>query len=694
MPSPHFICLDIETTGLSPDRDKIIEIGIALVNLQTREVEKTFESFINPGVTLPKFVTNLTGIKDEDLKDAPKLTEIKDKIISFVGDLPIAGHNINFDLEFLNANGFDLKNPRLDSMDIAHIAFPKERSYSLEVLGKKLDIKEYGRHRALKDVTVNIEAIFKLLDIYFSTNNNLDKIADIIKKSEITWKEILLFASKNYKKTLTPQPDKKTPKDISAKITQATDRALIETFETNLIPQNPELRTIISTPELTEENDKSFQLLSPNQYLDRKLFDALLEKPSLTADETTFALKIISLGEKETISRRDLHLSQNTKDLWFDYAHKKFPQEIARKMSASKIITMDHFTLARITLKNEEILKNAHLIIGDIDEFYTNAKKALTVMYFEKRFATSDLPQEVKDKITMLMAYVGMVHEKYAEYYGLKVDSQIESTQEWAKCKDVIGKITDLITNLPESEEKSFLTFLNSSLETEIEITVNQNGEPMMTITPKNIGEILSRKIWRIPAKLSLISSAITFKNENPQGKFLKSILALPIDTTVEIQEKNEPYIETVSDLPNQKAEDFSAKVAHKLTHELPTLEKPVFVLTNSKRAAEQLHHQLALEMKEEGISILAQDISGGLGKIALTYENSPETSVLIGTYDFWRTMKPDVKTLIIFKLPFPPPSSLPFQDYALPSTMLKIKKIAVKAKKIISFDNRAIQYL
>jgi len=665
------------------------------VNLETREIEKTFESFISPGVTLPKFVTNLTGIKDEDLKDAPRLADIKEKIIEFIGDIPIMGHNISFDLGFLNTNGFELKNHRLDSMDIAHITFPKEKSYSLEVIGKKLGIKEYGKHRALKDVAVNVEAIFKLMDIYFSQDIDHKKITEILEKSETPWKDVLLFTSRNFKKIDLQKKEPLARKLNTNPISQTSDRALIETSCTlkDLIPQNPELKTIISTPELPEPED-NFQLLSPNQYLDKDLFAILLEKSELTSEETTFALKILSLGGKETISRKDLHLAQNIKNLWFDYAHKKFPKEILKQLSENQVILLDHFTLARISLKNEKLLKDTHLIINEIDEFHASAKKSLTAIYSEKRFANSDLPQEILDKITMLMGYLGIVYEKYAEYYGLKIDEQIASTQEWAKCADMIVKITDLITPLPDSEEKALLEFMTKWQKTEIELVMTQNNEPIMTITPKNIGEILSQKIWPFPKKLTLVSQAITFKKERPQGKFLKALLNLPLDITVEIQNETEPYIETINDMPNPKSEEFTTKAAQKLAHELPTLEKPVFILTNSKKAAEQLHSHLALDLKEKGLTALAQDISGGLGKIELTYENSKETTVLIGTYDFWKTIRPEVKTLIIFKLPFPPPCDLPFQDYALPVTMLKIKKMARMAEKIISLDSRASQYL
>src|SRR3990167_6103676 len=92
-----FISLDLETTGFEPAKDKIIEFGAVKFDFKKERERLTF--LINPGITLPQIITHITNIKDRDLKDAPPLPEKLQEIKDFIGDLPIIGHNIQFDIE-------------------------------------------------------------------------------------------------------------------------------------------------------------------------------------------------------------------------------------------------------------------------------------------------------------------------------------------------------------------------------------------------------------------------------------------------------------------------------------------------------------------------------------------------------------------------------------------------------------------
>jgi DNA polymerase-3 subunit epsilon/ATP-dependent DNA helicase DinG len=97
------ISLDLETTGLDPQRDAIIEIGV--VRFQGSRIQGTWEQLINPGRPVPPFVSQLTGINDTMLANAPRFRNVMLELESFVGDSPIIGHNIGFDLSFLRKKG-------------------------------------------------------------------------------------------------------------------------------------------------------------------------------------------------------------------------------------------------------------------------------------------------------------------------------------------------------------------------------------------------------------------------------------------------------------------------------------------------------------------------------------------------------------------------------------------------------------
>src|SRR5712692_1241108 len=97
------VALDIETTGLEADRDAIIEIGA--IRFKGERVEAEFSTLVNPGRKLSPFITRLTGITDAMLVNAPRLPALLPKIEAFVGDAPVLGHNVQFDLGFVRARG-------------------------------------------------------------------------------------------------------------------------------------------------------------------------------------------------------------------------------------------------------------------------------------------------------------------------------------------------------------------------------------------------------------------------------------------------------------------------------------------------------------------------------------------------------------------------------------------------------------
>ena len=141
-----YACLDIETTGLNPKNDDVIEIGI--ITFDNEKIIKEWRTFIKCPIRLPEFTKRLTGITDEMLKDAPLLSEVEAEMREILGDFPIMGHFIFFDLNFLAEKKIRLLNKQLDTCQLAQVFLPDESSYSLEVLVDKLGIKQEGAHRA------------------------------------------------------------------------------------------------------------------------------------------------------------------------------------------------------------------------------------------------------------------------------------------------------------------------------------------------------------------------------------------------------------------------------------------------------------------------------------------------------------------------------------------------------------------
>ena len=127
-----FVALDLETTGLDVQSEEIIEIGI--VKFQGTNPIDYYSSFVRPHRSIPWIVQQMTGIDDDLVKSAPLFPELASKVISFIGQHPIIGHNIGFDLSFLEKNGLLFNNSSVDTFEMAQIALPTAFDYSLSGL--------------------------------------------------------------------------------------------------------------------------------------------------------------------------------------------------------------------------------------------------------------------------------------------------------------------------------------------------------------------------------------------------------------------------------------------------------------------------------------------------------------------------------------------------------------------------------
>src|SRR5688572_28645172 len=116
------VAIDIETTGLDENRDAIIEIGA--VRFNGKRIEDEFSTLLNPNRHIPEFITGLTGIDDSMVRQAPRLRDIAPELESFVGTAPLLGHNVRFDLGFLQKAGLFPFPQSFDTYELASILMP------------------------------------------------------------------------------------------------------------------------------------------------------------------------------------------------------------------------------------------------------------------------------------------------------------------------------------------------------------------------------------------------------------------------------------------------------------------------------------------------------------------------------------------------------------------------------------------
>jgi predicted DnaQ family exonuclease/DinG family helicase len=156
-----YIAIDVETTGLEAGVDEIIEI--AAVKFNADEVLETFSTLVQPIHSLPLNSSRLTGITADMLTGAPRFAGVAPRFAAFLKNYPLVGHNIEFDLRMLRAQGMRLPQPAFDTFELATLLMPRTPAYRLSALAATLGIPHDEAHRALSDADVTRQVFLHLL---------------------------------------------------------------------------------------------------------------------------------------------------------------------------------------------------------------------------------------------------------------------------------------------------------------------------------------------------------------------------------------------------------------------------------------------------------------------------------------------------------------------------------------------------
>lgn len=166
-----YTLLDIETTGLSYYNNEIIELSA--IKVRDDKIINEFSMLVKPDGSISAFITHLTGISEDMVKNAPHIKDVLHKFLEFLSDDIIIGHNVKFDINFIQANlskylNIELKNEHVDTMRLAR-RYCKLPSHKLKSLAKHYNVNIEGHHRALNDCIITYE-IYKHIKNEFCTD--------------------------------------------------------------------------------------------------------------------------------------------------------------------------------------------------------------------------------------------------------------------------------------------------------------------------------------------------------------------------------------------------------------------------------------------------------------------------------------------------------------------------------------------
>lgn len=183
-----YVVFDIETTGLSPEKEEITEIGA--VKIVDGVITDTFSQLINPEKPIPPKITELTGITDAMVQDKPGIAVVLPEFLAFCGDATVVAHNAGFDTGFIRQKatrlGLSFHNKINDTLRLSRELFPEAGKHSLDAVCNRLGVSLENHHRAVDDATATAEVFLKLLDMVLENSDgkgetNIDNNPGLLK---------------------------------------------------------------------------------------------------------------------------------------------------------------------------------------------------------------------------------------------------------------------------------------------------------------------------------------------------------------------------------------------------------------------------------------------------------------------------------------------------------------------------------
>ena len=199
----EFVAFDIETTGLNAQDNRMTEIGAVIFS--GGEIKQEFNTFVNPRQPIPANITELTGIKDSDVADAPDEDEALRLFLDFAGDRPLIAHNAHFDVGFMSAaaNRHHIKfSPVfLDTLALSQALLPELKKFKLDIVSNHLGLPKFNHHRASDDAMVVARMMGKFLPMLAAqgahTLDDIETVYHSLRRTDVAKTHHMVLLVKN-----------------------------------------------------------------------------------------------------------------------------------------------------------------------------------------------------------------------------------------------------------------------------------------------------------------------------------------------------------------------------------------------------------------------------------------------------------------------------------------------------------------
>ena len=731
----RYAVVDLEATDAHSSENKIIQIGIALV--EGGKIVETYSTEVNPHEPLLPRISELTGLSDKQLKSAPDFSEVASEVRKLLTDSVFVAHNARFDYgllekSFLNAGLEFNEMLRVDTVDLARVFYPTFEKYGLEALSEKLDLAHDHPHAAVSDAYATAELLIRI-------EEKIQKLPRSVLEELLRHSDNLLFESKSF---IQEQLDKTKIRPAAFKVVH---NIATRKFKSSVSKKN----SVANLSANFSENISKLGLASRSKQeklahlMETELTHlqaSFIEAPTGLGKTYGYLLPLVAAGQRIVVSTATKVLQ---KQLVNDVAPKlaeTFGLKMANIVGTKNYISLRKFSellLNNTDGKNFEIFKMKILIwltetkTGELDEIskvmtnddyfdgirhdgYVNTKH----FHYEQDFWLRAQKEAEQAEIKVvnhayLIERLADYPETFLENRVLVVDEaqQLFPIMENAGQKSI--KITDELLKIDsESSENPQLTKrLQESLvfqlnKKELDLSKIKIDADELGLTELSaLLEADNQIVWRendilyssdqdfynferlIPkeTKLFVLGATLSLSKDKPSFPELLGFKDYRFFKIEGSQATNQELL-TMADAPNIKNVsliDYADYTADTIA-ELAKLNLPIVVLFTSKMSLTFVAEKLSAE----GFDILAQDINGSPAQIKKKFDKG-EGKILLGLGSFWEGVDFDKQNqviLVIPRLPFATPDDIltkkyakkfenPFYDFNVPMATLKMRQ-------------------